>query len=80
VSCWGSNAFGQLGDGTTTDVPSPSAVRGLVHVRTITAGTGHTCALVKGGQVDCWGANDAGELGDGTTAGSPIPVAVSDAT
>ena len=77
VDCWGYNAFGQLGNGTTTDAHSPTTVPGLTGVTSISAGTSHTCALTTAGPVDCWGANDAGELGDGSTDNSPSPVVVS---
>ena len=71
--CWGANAGGQLGNGTTTDNPTPSAVTGLTSgVLDVAerAGTpyGHTCALTAVGAVECWGSNDVGQLGDGTAA------------
>jgi len=76
VRCWGSNQFGQLGDGT--DVPYRT-VRGIVagfenDVAAISAGGAHTCAIRKDNQVKCWGENNYGQLGDGTVKNSNLPV------
>jgi len=81
IKCWGRNAEGQLGDGTTTERDLPTEVTGLTDtVAGISAGRYHTCALTEEGRVLCWGTNAYGELGDGTTDNRTQPVIVSDIT
>jgi alpha-tubulin suppressor-like RCC1 family protein len=74
--CWGHNASGEVGDGTTTDRTAPSAVAGgLAFVALSTAGD-HTCGLTTSRTAYCWGANASGKLGDGTATTRTNPVAV----
>jgi len=76
VVCWGDNRYGQLGDGSTTDAPSPVKVSRLSYVATVAAGEWHTCAVLTTGQVKCWGANAQGQLGDPSGHQSSMPVLV----
>jgi alpha-tubulin suppressor-like RCC1 family protein len=77
VKCWGSNGFGQLGDGTTTQHSAAVDVVGLASgVAAIAAGYRHTCALTTSGRVKCWGHNGNGQLGDGTITQRTTPVNV----
>jgi alpha-tubulin suppressor-like RCC1 family protein len=80
VRCWGSNDFGQIGDGTTTDRPLPVAIAGLVGATAVAGGDGHTCAAVGSAAVaaECWGLGSSGQLGNGATPSSPVltPTAV----
>ena len=66
VKCWGDNALGQLGDGSTWDKPIPTIVAGLgADVVSIGAGAWHSCALTATGSISCWGWNFYGQLGNG---------------
>ncbi len=77
LQCWGANMYGQLGLGNVNNVgddefPSsvgPVSVTSMpgVTVTAVTAGSGHTCALLSDGEVKCWGDNRYGQLGYGNT-------------
>jgi alpha-tubulin suppressor-like RCC1 family protein len=67
--CWGSNGFGNLGDGTTTDRLTPVAVVGGLRFRQVSAGNFHTCGVTTDNRAYCWGFNQTGELGNGTSTG-----------
>lgn len=76
VRCWGRNAFGQLGNGTTVDSATPVAVSSLSNVVGLAVGEQRSCAVLGGGSVRCWGRNASGQLGNGTTVDSSTPVSV----
>ena len=73
--CWGSNAVGQLGDGTTTTRLTPTPVTGLARASSMAAGAAHSCAITAG-RVRCWGHNEHGQLGNLTTTDSTTAVDV----
>jgi alpha-tubulin suppressor-like RCC1 family protein len=73
VRCWGKGKHGRLGYGTTNNVgddETPASV-GDVDVGgtivQISAGSYHTCALLKAGNVRCWGSGYSGLLGYGNS-------------
>jgi alpha-tubulin suppressor-like RCC1 family protein len=79
VYCWGSNGFGQLGDGTTTQRTTPSLVVANLSFVSVGLGSAHSCGLTTQGQVYCWGNGRYGQLGLGAPSGTifsavPLPV------
>src|SRR5256714_14535468 len=67
---WGYNAYGELGNGSTTKSTVPVAVSGLGSgVRSVSAGISHALALLNDGTVRAWGANEDGQLGIGNDSG-----------
>ena len=77
--CWGENAVGQLGIGTTNaDQPRPFAVAGGLKFSIVSAGESHSCGVTTASAAYCWGSDSAGALGGGGGGGgmdsTPAPV------
>ena len=64
VWAWGTNQFGQLGNGSIT--PSATPVQALSGAMAVSAGTMFSLALKSDGTVWAWGNNQMGELGNGS--------------
>ena len=75
VKCWGYNATGQLGDGTTenrgndaNEIPTMLAPLATgEQVMHVEAGLAHTCVVLTSGAVKCWGAGADGRLASEAT-------------
>jgi hypothetical protein len=77
VKCWGTNFYGQLGDGTYHERHTPVDVAGLASgVASISIAGWFTCALTTNAGAKCWGNNNQGQLGDGTEKDRRKPVSV----
>ncbi|MBL8720400.1 MAG: hypothetical protein JNL79_30725 [Myxococcales bacterium] len=74
VVCWGGNALGVLGNGTTTDSLTPTPVTGLTDVTEIAAGFTATCVRRADASVWCWGRG--GDYGTTSLTQSNVPVRV----
>ncbi len=84
--CWGSDSYGQLGDGGNAQdslVPVPvdaSGVTGRMVLVQLAAGYWHNCGIASGGEPYCWGADDHGQLGDGGSLQNATTPVLVDAT
>jgi alpha-tubulin suppressor-like RCC1 family protein len=73
VLCWGGNAEGQLGIGSTEESLVPTKLTSISDVAQVAAASRFTCARQKAGKVYCWGSNDFGQLGNGSPNTDPNP-------
>ncbi len=66
VKCWGSNTYGQIGNGTVgNEYHEPELVKNIRNATQVSAGYEYSCATVNN-RAKCWGLNDDGKLGDRT--------------
>jgi alpha-tubulin suppressor-like RCC1 family protein len=74
VKCWGYNAAGELGQGSTVNLgdnpgemgdnlPCVNLGAGSAKPKVLSAGWDSTCALFDNGRIKCWGSNLMGQLG-----------------
>jgi hypothetical protein len=73
---WGSNAYGQIGDGTYENRLTP--VKVMDNVAAIATGKNHSLAVTKDGVLLAWGDNHIRQLGADSGDNSPVPVWVMD--
>ena len=72
---WGSNAYGQLGDNTSTNRSTPvTTFAGGTNWKQVACGQIHTAAIKTDGTLWTWGRNSSGQLGDNTTTNRSTPV------
>jgi len=79
IWCWGSNEYGQVGDGTTTErlIPTSTGFKTQLPYRVYANADGSSFyTLAQYGWVYAWGRNDKGQLGDGTTTDRSTPTRV----
>src|SRR2546423_2934772 len=73
--CWGNNALGTFGNGSTTsspNIPVPAATG--VTLAHLSSGSGSACGITEDHVTMCWGIiNILGELGDGTNLPHLVP-------
>lgn len=75
IYSWGSNTAGQIGDGTTTQRPTPQVVQmpAGVTFSDLSSGDQNMLAVGSDGHVYGWGFNGYGQVGDGTTTNRSTP-------
>ncbi|WP_139125185.1 RCC1 domain-containing protein [Bacillus solimangrovi] len=79
---WGSNDFGQLGDGnigTNQATPTAITIPEGAKIEQVAAGIYHSVALASDGTMYTWGSNEDGQLGDeniGTNQVSPTAISM----
>ncbi|HWV38532.1 MAG TPA: RCC1 repeat-containing protein [Vulgatibacter sp.] len=72
-------SFSMMDDAHATGIERARAFRqGLRGNTRVAVGTGHSLAILPGGQVVAWGENRFGQIGDGTGTDAPFPVKVYD--
>jgi len=82
LKCWGSDAYGQLGDGGWNSAKTTPVSVSLGTGRTavaVSAGRYHTCAILDDGSLKCWGYGGHGQVGDGgsnTITNTPVSVSL----
>jgi len=77
---WGTNRYGQLGNGTTIGSRTPVEIMEDIAFVSASQGAsvyrGHTMAITTDGTLWGWGGNSQGQLGDGTNTNQYSPVRI----
>ena len=76
--CWGSNVYGEQGDGTNSRKTYPSMIDfgSYRYVTKLASGGFHSCAVLHDTSFHCWGWNFEKQLGDGTSTDKSYPTKI----
>ena len=80
LKCWGYNGYGGVGDGTTTNRPTPVIIDGGVSYSKVSNGYHGACGITVAGVLKCWGYNNYKQVGDGTTTNQLSPIVIDGGT
>ncbi len=80
LKCWGTNAYGAAGVGSTSPVTTPTVVDSGTTYKEISAGYQHMCGITSADVLKCWGDNTTGQLGDNSTTQRTSPVVIASGT
>ena len=74
---WGSNHFGELGDGTNEDKLTPTKITTITDkIKELELGERYTGVITESGEIYTWGYNSCGCLGDGTKTDRNTPTKI----
>ncbi len=82
VYTWGSNDYGQLGNGTNIDSNLPIEISNKFSlsngekISLLSLGAVHSSAITTSGRIFVWGSNEYSVLGDGTYINRNLPVEI----
>lgn len=79
LKCWGTNAYGQLGDGTKVSSLVPIVIDPATTYNFITISGDHACAVPVAGGLKCWGSNSGSQV-SAKPSYEVVPVQVNAAT
>lgn len=75
--CWGNNDNGQLGNNSTINKATPTAVSGGGTWKSVSANGANSCGIKSDDTLWCWGNNSTGQIGDNTLGTNRlVPTAV----
>ncbi|MBK8256113.1 MAG: hypothetical protein IPK82_26020 [Polyangiaceae bacterium] len=74
--CWGRNAEGELGDGTTTQSAAPKQVMAGTNFKLVRVGYYQVCGITTAGALHCWGRNQTAQIQAGSAGRILSPVQV----
>ncbi|QLY26452.1 hypothetical protein [Bdellovibrio sp. KM01] len=80
LRCVGYNGWGNLGDGTTTEIASFTDIDTGTTYKYVEKSAYTTCGITSTDNIKCWGHNLSGSIGNGTTTSSSTPVLVDSGT
>ncbi|MBO9667036.1 MAG: hypothetical protein J7501_09505 [Bdellovibrio sp.] len=64
LRCWGLNAYGQIGDGTSMFRSEGVTIASGTSFKAVSVGNEHSCAIATNGDLYCWGRNANGQVGN----------------